>query len=214
MNQINFHTMRSKNIIHKIFYYLIFILIFSCSDDKSNSTDVQSPTNRDSAKTTLRNSIPDSDTLTYVKPISEKKLMLRIDGELMDCEGSTIELSCCTAYIADSLNVVLNMFCDSLISDLNSKISSTQEYLTSNTDDDIIQELQFEISYHQHLKEDLISSQKYFFKYLKAQLKLVGTSHDGNGRILHQDRIEVELLEERVCDLKELFSGEINYHRN
>ena len=197
--------MSLENIIHKSFFCLIFIFTFSCSDDKINSIDIQSPTNNDSVKTSLRNSIPDSDTITSVKPISEKKLILRIDGELMDCEGSTIELSCCTAYISDSLTVVLNVFYDSLISDLNSKISSTQEYLTTVSNKEIIQELQSEILFHQNLKEDLISSQKYFFKYLKSELKLVGTSHDGNGRILHQDRIEVELLEERIADLKELF---------
>lgn len=200
--------MSSKNIIHESFFCLIFISIFSCGDDKLNSADTNQQTNNDSAKRTLRNSIVDSDAIASLNPIPEKKLILRIDGELMDCDGSTVELSCCTAYIADSLSIVLEDLYDSLITDSNLEIASTKEYLATLPDDDNDggrDYLKNTITNIENIRDGLIVSQKYFYKYLNAELKLVESAHDGNGRIMHQDRIEVELLEERIADLKELF---------
>jgi len=198
--------MHLKNIIRKGCFYLIFLSIFSCGDDKLNSTDTQSLTNIDSSKTTFRNSIQDSDTSTFLNLISEKNSMIWMDGELMDCiDGSTIELSCCARYIADSLTLVIDELCDSLIADLANSIKDYQLQLTTIVGQRDIQYLNEEISCHKSIKEDLIRSQKYFLVYMKSQLELVGSLVNGNGRVLFQNEKEVELLEQRIAELKKLF---------
>jgi len=135
--------------IQKItFYPILIFLAFSCREDKTNEL-YQTPT-------------------ASSEQVSEKKLFLTIDAEQMDCDGSTIEQSSCTAYIADSLSLFLEELYDSLVTDSNLEIAGSKEYLATLSDDDNdgdIDYLKSIINDIENIRNDLITSQKYLYKY-------------------------------------------------